>query len=533
LKNSTLKTISESQNLPLDEKIYEYLNKDILEKVNLILEQSKKFMRITHQKKLNKECLLNSIQSLKFNEHLLNKDELFPIENSENNDKIENISIKQYLNEPIIEKPLDTMVFYYWFCIQGFCPRTSINKLDNKKMQISLMSKSENTNKIIKDNHDLIVKMTKNISKELVFFAINLERTFQNVIKDEFLNLNSNCNNKIDRPIQKEMEINATVIKLEPEVVQIFPYILSFLEENIKNKEVMKIPRMQLIILYHLKSVSINKYFDLLTYMNNILELLITLLLHSNNQSNINIIKDYIFVKQEVISFINELMTKYSKYKNDLISSIANFVIPINQFNSVILKSLSAIKCINSFGYEYIMKYIYPNINQIKKVIDQNITFKYKNTIINISINKAQNNNNNNNNNNINNNSNSNSIPNSQVNQNYSQSQSSIPIKTFTIPFSNDFGIPFTVSNFDNSMNQSFNQNNNNYFEKAYFKVINNDDNCKENLITYFYIELLSSISIILNEMDGKEKDVEKQNQIKMNITQIFGEDIVKLFSNK
>jgi hypothetical protein len=482
LKISTLKAISESQKLPLDEKIYEYLNKDILEKVNLILEQSKKFMRITHQKKLNKECLLNSIQSLKFNEHLLNKDELFPIENSENNDKIEIISIKQYLNEPIIEKPLDTMVFYYWFCIQGFCPRTSINKLDNKKMQISLMSKSENTNKIIKDNHDLIVKMTKNISKELVFFAINLERTFQNVIKDEFMNLNSNINNKIDRPIQKEMEINATVIKLEPEVVQIFPYILSFLEENIKNKEVMKIPRMQLIILYHLKSVSINKYFKLLSYMNNILELLITLLLHSNNQSNINIIKDYIFVKKEVISFINELMTNYSKYQNYLISTIAHFVLPTNQANSVILKSLSAIKCINSFGYEYIMKYIYSNINQIKKVIDQNITFKYKNTIINISINKVQNNNNNNNNNN----SNSNSIPNSQVNQYNSQSQSSLPIKTFTIPFSNDFGLPFTVSNFDNSINQSFNQNNNNYFEKAIFKVINNDEGCKENLITYF-----------------------------------------------
>jgi hypothetical protein len=371
--------------------------------------------------------------------------------------------------------------------------------------------------------------MTKNISKELVFFAINLERTFQNVIKDEFMNLNSNINNKIDRPIQKEMEINATVIKLEPEVVQIFPYILSFLEENIKNKEVMKIPRMQLIILYHLKSVSINKYFKLLSYMNNILELLITLLLHSNNQSNIDIIKDYIYVKQEVISFINELMTKYSKYKNDLISTIAHFVLPTNQLNSVILKSLSAIKCINSFGYEYIMKYIYPNINQIKKVIDQNITFKYKNTIINISINKAQNNNNINNNNN----SNSNSIPNSQVNQYNSQSQSSIPIKTFTIPFSNDFGLPFTVSNFDNSMNQSFNPNNNYYFEKAYFKLINNDENCKENLITYFYIELFSSISIILNEMGEKEKDAEKQNQIKMNITQIFGEDIVKLFSNK
>ena len=92
-------------------------------------------------------------------------------------------------------------------------------------------------NKIIKDNHDLIVKMTKNISKELVFFAINFEKTFQNVIKEEFMNINSNINNKIDNPIQKEMEINATVIKLEPEIVQIFPYLLAFLEENIKNKE--------------------------------------------------------------------------------------------------------------------------------------------------------------------------------------------------------------------------------------------------------------------------------------------------------
>ena len=89
------------------------------------------------------------------------------------------------------------------------------------------------------------------------------------------------------------------------------------------------------------------------------------------------------------------------------------------------------------------------------------------------------------------------------------------------------------MSNFDNSINQSFNQNNNNYFEKAIFKVINNDEGCKENLITYFYIELFNSISIILNEVGEKEKDVEKQNQIKMNITQIFGEDMVNLFSNK
>ena len=528
--------------------------------MNLIVEQSKLFMRITHQKKLTKDCLLNSIKSLKFEDHLINKDELFQNEilendngeNKNNNNIGEYISIKKYLEEPIIEKPMNTMVFYYWFCIQGFCPRTSINKLDNKKVSLSLSSKFDyNNNKMIKDNHELIVKMTKNISKELVFFAINFEKTFQNIVKEEFLNLNSNTNNKIDNPIQKEMEINATVIKLEPEIVQIFPYLLSFLEENIKNKEIMKIPRMQLIILYHIKSISINKYFNLLSYMNNILELLITLLLYSNNQNNIDIIKDYIFVKRKIIIFINELMEKFSKYKNDLISSIAYFIIPNNQSNAILLRSLSAIKCINSFGYDYIFKYIYPYINQIKSVIDQNIIFKYKNTIINVEkkINKIQNNNpinnninntnNNNNNDNYNNNNNNNnsnqgqnSNPSDQNNQNYSQSQSSIPLKTFTIPFSNDYGLPLSMSNvFDNSVIQSFYQNNN-YFEKTYFKIINNDNICNENIISFFYIEIFSSISIILNEMNEKEKDIEKQNQIKNNIIQLFGEDIFKILSN-
>ena len=481
-------------------------------------------MRITHQKKLTKEYLLYSIESLKLGNHLLNKDELFESGNIEENEN-NNISIKEYLNEPIIEKPLNTMIFYYWFCIQGFCPRTSINKLDNRKVSLSLASKYDPDNKLIKENHDLIVKMNKNISKELVFFAINFERDFQNAIKEEFMNFNSKITNKIDSPIKKEIEINATVIKLEPEIVQIFPYLLAFLEENIKNKEIMKIPRMQLTILYHIKAISINKYFNLISYMNNILELLIALLLYSNNQNNNDIIKDYIFVKNEIILFINELLIKYSKYKNDLITSISFFVIPVNKTNSSILKSLSAIKFINSFGYEYIIKYIYPYINEIKKVIDQNITFKYKNTIINVekNINRIQ----------INNvNQGQNSHPSSQNNQNNSQSQSSIPIKTFTIPFSNDYGLPLSGSNMiDNSVLQSFVPNID--YEKVSFKIINNDSNCIENLICYFYWELFSSISIILNDMYEKEKDNEKQNQIIINITQIFGEDIVKLFSNK
>ena len=163
---------------------------------------------------------------------------MYLLENTSENG--EEINISEYLKEPLIEKPLDTMVFYHWFCINGFCPKTSVNKLDNKKVSLNTSSKNElnnNNNKLIKDNHDLIIKMTKNISKELVSFAINFEKIFQNVIKYEFIEEKNT--QEISFEINKEMEINATIIKSEPEIVQLFPYLLAFLEENIKNKEIL------------------------------------------------------------------------------------------------------------------------------------------------------------------------------------------------------------------------------------------------------------------------------------------------------
>ena len=252
------------------------MNKELLEKLNLIISQSKKFLRISKQKALTKEILINSMNTLEFSKNIISKDELFLLEEEDE----ENININEYMNEPLIKKPLDTMIFYHWFCIDGSCPKTSVNKLDNKK--VSLNSKNEinsTSNKLIKDNHDLIVKMTKNISKELVSFVINFEKIFQKVIKDEFIAKSEN--KEINFDINKEMEINATIIKSEPEIVQLFPYLLAFLEENIKNKEIMKMPKVQYLILYHIKAISVNKYFNLITYLNNILEILMTLLLYS------------------------------------------------------------------------------------------------------------------------------------------------------------------------------------------------------------------------------------------------------------
>ena len=278
-------------------------------------------MRITNQKKLTKEILLNSINTLEFPKNLITKDELYLLENE--NEKEDLINISEYINEPLIEKPLDTMAFYHWFSINGLYPKTSINKLDNKKVQLNISSSKNDidniNNKLIKDNHDLIIKMTKNISKELVSFAINFEKIFQNVIKEEFIDKNEN--NEINFDINKEMEINAVIRKSEPEIIQLFPYLLAFLEENLKNKEIMKMPKIQYIILYHIKAISVNKYFNLITYINNILEILMSLLLYSNNIDD-NDIKNNIKVKEEIIYFLDDLMkNKFNKYIPDLIYS--------------------------------------------------------------------------------------------------------------------------------------------------------------------------------------------------------------------
>ena len=525
IKNRAVKSLTQKQDLNIDEGINDFLNKDLLEKLNLIISKSKQFMRISHQKKLTKEIVLDSINTIKFPKNLISKDELFPIE--EDNDK-QYININEYLNEPIIEKPLNTMVFYHWFCIDGFSPKTSVNKLDNKKMVINnhpyKNDMSNINNKLIKDNHDLIIKLTKNISKELVSFAINFEKIFQEAIKDEFIMKS----NEINFDIKKDIEINATIIKTEPEIVQLFPYLLAFLEENIKNKEIMKIPKMQYIILYHIKAISVNKYFDLITYMNNILELLMTLLLYSNNINDINI-KDSIKVKNEIISFmINLMKNDFSKYIPDLVYSISHFIIPMNNSYPNLFRALSAIKFINSFGYDYVINYIYPQIIQIKLYFDQPVIFKYKNKIIFAEKNKPQNQ--------IQNNNQINNIIN-QSNQN-SQSQSSIPLKNFSVPFSNDFAIPMSVSNFaGESLMQSFWPNNNSINEKIYFRISDIDEEneklCQENLISFFYIEIFRTIEIVVNGMKKKDVNEEQFEQCKNELNQIFGESLVNLFFDR
>ena len=282
-------------------------------------------------------------------------------------------------------------------------------------------------------------------------------------------------------------------------------------------------PKIQYIILYHIKAISVNKYFDLIIYINNILEILMTLLLYSNNIDD-TIIKNSIKVKNEIINFLNDLMknSKFNKYIPDLIYSLSHFIIPKDKTYSSLLKSLSVIKCINSFSNEYSINYIYPNITSLLIYINQPIIFKYKEKIVfveNKPLQQIQNQN--------------------SVNQSIqnSLSQSSIPIKTFTIPFSNDFLIPMSVSNIaGESLIQGFGQNNiDNINEKVFFRISENkeDENlCKENLISFYYEAIFRTIEIAVNWMKERKVPGEQIEQCKNELNQIFGENLVKLFFN-
>ena len=503
---------------------------DILEKMSLILEQAKKFMRLTHQKIFTKEYLFDSIKSLGYNINYINASDENLNNISESTATDEEISINKFLAEPIIPKPLNTTIFYHWFCIQGLCPKTSVNHLDTKKYS---QIKNEQSKINITDNQELVIKMTKNTSKELICFALNFEDTFQKIIKDEYMAMNT-CDSmetektfkKFDTGIPKEMEIIATNIKLEPEIVQLFSYFLIFLEENIKNKEILKVPRIQYLILYHIKVISINKYFNLKIYMNNIVELLISLLLYSNNEKDPEIIDDYIYVKKEIVDFLYELIEKFPQNIDNLIFTIKQYILPINTTNEYLMKSLVAIKTINTFGYKYIINCLYPLMHNLHVILgNENVVFKFNDSFISIEKKNKKINNTNSSNDNI-----------------VNPIENSLQLKSLNFPFSNDYyGYSYSQqSNIgDNSIFHfsSLNQNNSNYMNqntKTLLMLVNPDSGYIEsnNIATFIYKELFNSAKIILDEIEDKENK-EKLKQIKTELTNIFEEEIINLLIKK
>ena len=102
--------------------------------------------------------------------------------------------------------------------------------------------------------------------------------------------------------------------------------------------------------------------------------------------------------------------------------------------------------------------------------------------------------------------------------------------------------MPFSVSNIGGeSFVQSFLQSNNNNInyvgsgEKISFRVSNNvseeENLCKENIITYFYIEIFKSIELVLKGMKERKIEQETFDKVKNELIIIFGEGIFNLLN--
>ena len=333
----------------LDNEIIDYLNTEIEEKILLILQQAKKFMRISKRKTLKVDDLNNSIKFYNFIP-LIGYDSYATSEY----EKIENIKglwrpkqnivdIEEYLSKPLTAYPMKPFPHFHWFTIEGKKPNISENfireeikdinaynlSIKNTKNKIlqsieqqqiqqqekilneQIMQSYNIANNINNNENENKKNITKpvihNISKELQIFFENFKQRFRKEIKINKLNI-SNPYLKIT----KELEVSMQVIKTSPGVVELLPYIIEFLMNYLEN---LNEPKVYMAILYYIYAIIENKFFFIEPYLHQIFILLLSFILIEIEK--LNYLDCIIKVKIFSIKILRQLIKEYEvKYNN-------------------------------------------------------------------------------------------------------------------------------------------------------------------------------------------------------------------------
>ena len=325
----------------LDNEIIDYLNVEIEEKIKLILSQAQKFIRISKRKTLKVDDLGHSLK-------LYNLEEPIGYDSYSMTDyeKIENVKglwrmkqsvvdIEDYLTKPLAIYPMQPFPHFYWFAIEGKRPNIPENfirnenqnqennkieeksfvdnkpKEENNNEELNKMNeenKDENTNtKEIKINEPKKKKkkinhVIHNISKELQIFFENFKQRFQNEI-------NGNINNHY-LYLSKDMQMSINIIKSNPGIVELVPYIINFLMTTFENySNDVKICH---CILHFINSIINNKSFFLEPYLHQILMLILSLILYENDKTNIIYLDPIIRLKFYAIKILEQIISTYS-----------------------------------------------------------------------------------------------------------------------------------------------------------------------------------------------------------------------------
>lgn len=209
---------------------------------------------------------------------------------------------------------------FHWVAIEGRRPNIPENfireeyKIEQKEKEGEIIAAEINVNQQININTQInqlnminittnqkgaqgqpsqakvVSPVIHNISKELQIFLENFEQRFRKEIKTSKLNPSPLFT------MSKELQISLNVIESEPGVVELLPYILEFLMNNLSNKQYIKDPKVHMVILHYINAILNNSYFYLEPYVHQLVTLILSLILMENTDTVVDLaisVKDY------------------------------------------------------------------------------------------------------------------------------------------------------------------------------------------------------------------------------------------------
>ena len=365
----------------LDNEIVDYLNVEIEEKIKLILLQEQKFIRISKRKTLKVDDLQHSLKLYNLDEPIgYDSYSMIDYEKIETvkglwRVKQNVIDIEDYLSKLMAKYPMQPFPHFYWFAIEGKRPNIPENFIrnDNQNQDIQKIrqqqksqsnflleldpspdnmakegnifnnnninqnNESLNNKKIIDNNDNIdinnnndninefglnnsnektkkISHIIHNISKELQIFFENFKQRFKNEMNANKLN-----NNWPYLFISKDMKMSIEIIKTNPGVVELVPYIINFLMNYFENFS--SNIKICYCILHYINSLINNQSFFLEPYLHQILIIIISLILYEKEKDkdsdNLIYLDPIIRVKFYAIKILEQIIFKYFiKYHN-------------------------------------------------------------------------------------------------------------------------------------------------------------------------------------------------------------------------
>lgn len=228
------------------------------------------------------------------------------------------IDLEEYLSKPIVSCPMQVFSHFHWIAIEGKRPnipenfireeyKSNLNIKETKK-EAGLLPFEINVNqavnekqqkiKVNKSGQKVVPPLIHNISKELQIFLENFEQRFRKEIKNLKLNPNAVFT------MSKELQVSLNVIENEPGVVELIPYIIEFLMNNLSNKQYINDPKVHMLLLNYVDAILKNSYFYLEPYLHQLVTLVLSLILIENTSDLIELsvtVKNYAVIVLKAI----------------------------------------------------------------------------------------------------------------------------------------------------------------------------------------------------------------------------------------